>query len=142
MNSVEGAKATLAELEAKRRAALAGLAKAEDRRSALSYDAMLGGAAAKKELAAANADRASQEVLIADLGVAIGDARERVAVVEKAAARADLVRRAEAARLLAGPIAAAARDLDTALATSLELKRKFEVADRSGPGARRPDRRP
>ena len=38
-------------VEGRAPAALAGLAKAEDRRSALSYDAMLGGAAAKKAVA-------------------------------------------------------------------------------------------
>lgn len=138
MNDVAEANETLAQLEAKRRAALAGLANAEDRRSALSYAAMTGSAAAKKELASANADRASQEGLIADLGIAIRQAGERVAGAEKAAAEEARRNRVERVRALGVEVRAlgvAAAEHKAALVGTLDLMRlkMNEVADLGGP---------
>src|SRR5947209_1454089 len=115
MDGVLAAKRNLATLEQQRRSALGKKEHLAEQREALAFDALTGGAGAKKQLDAMTADAARVDLEIENIASAITEAKRRVALAEDEAEREAVRASAAKARELVPQLRQAGHDAQAAV---------------------------
>lgn len=127
MSGHTDARAVLADLEAKRQAALARQQELAGEREELAFAAATGDAAARQTLATLTKDAATAAIEIENLASAIAEARRRVGQADQQARLAELRRKAEQARVKLGDLDEIGRDLSTALERFADTFERFQI---------------